>query len=99
MSTVAQMAQEFSKGNGKKLSHRSVVLRYPLGAPNEYLLHNNIIAQFDPNNRSLSLHWCGWYSPTTANHMNAILRAFGIAQSVSYAQARDSGTGSVIFSV
>lgn len=44
-----------------------------------YWLHGHAIA-FD---------WCGWHTPTTANHMNAILALLPHSMRVSYAEARD----------
>ena len=91
--TRKTMALEFIKGNGRKLAHSSVELRYPLGAPNEYRLHGNVIASFYPDEgkRTVTFDWCGWYTPTTAAHMNEILRAMGSTIRVSYSQARNSG--------
>ena len=89
--TRKTMALEFVKGNDRKLAHPSVELRYPLGAPNEYRLHGNVIASFNPGERTITFDWCGWYTPTTAAHMNEILRAVNSGMRVSYAQARDSG--------
>lgn len=86
--TVKQMAEEFVKGDGRKLAHRAVELRYPLGSPNEYRLHGNVIARLLPADGSIEFNWCGWYTPTTANHMNAILRAGGRSIRVSYARYR-----------
>ncbi len=88
--TVADMAREFVKLNGRKLSHRSVTLRYPLGSPNEYLLHGHVIARIDMC-KNITFDWCGWYTRTTAAHMNEILRAANKPIRVSYSQARDAG--------
>lgn len=90
--TVKQMAAEFVKGNGRKLAHRSVELCYPLGSPNEYRLHGNVIARLGEGD-NIELDWCGWYGPTTANHMNAILAAQGIPNRVGYAAARKANQG------
>ena len=59
-----------------------------------YRLHGNIIAIDTPE--GILFNWCGWYTPTTANHMNEILRAMyaGGGKSwtkVSYSAARTSG--------
>lgn len=90
MTTVAGMALAFKKG--LKRSHRSVTLRYPLGAPNEYILHGNIICYHYEDRRELAFHWCGWYGPTTAKHMNSVMKAFGVfGRRVGYAKARDFG--------
>lgn len=89
--TVATMAREFVKMNGRKLSHRSVELRYPMGGPVEYRLYGNVIATITHRGAPITFNWCGWYGPTTANHINNILRAAGKACRVSYAQARKDG--------
>ena len=93
MTTIAQLATEFAKGNGRKLSHPSVELRYPLGDAVEYRLHGNVIARLYTDTGRVDGDWCGWYTPTTANHLNHILKAFKIDRRVSYAQARDAGVG------
>ena len=91
--TRKTMALEFIKGNGRKLAHPSVELRYPLGAPNEDRLHGNVVASFYPDEgkRTVTFNWCNWYTPTTAARINEILRAMNSGMRVSYAQARDSG--------
>jgi hypothetical protein len=91
MATVTQMAQEFVKFDGRKIAHSSVELRYPLGDGNEYRLHGNVICRQYEKNGPLHFDWCDWYTPTTANHMNEILKAAGKDKRVSYAQARDAG--------
>lgn len=57
----------------------------------EYRLHGNLIAQRTLG--GLVIDWCGWYTPTTAAHLNSILRAFGVDERVSYAAARDAQAG------
>lgn len=52
-----------------------------------YTLHKTIIAR--KTDAGLTLNWGGWHTPTTANHLNAILDAAGARFRVSYAQARD----------
>jgi hypothetical protein len=64
----------------------------------EYRLHGHVIASrpwgnLDPD--LIRFDWCGWYTPSTAAHMNDILRALGVNMRVSYAQARDGKTDSV----
>jgi hypothetical protein len=54
-----------------------------------YWLHGHPIARREGN--ALILDWCGWYTTTTASHMNQILRAFGFTCRLSYATARDAG--------
>lgn len=35
--------------------------------------------------------WSGWYTPTTASHMNEVLRAINANIRVAYSTARDNG--------
>jgi hypothetical protein len=59
-----------------------------------YWLHGNLIAlRILPN--VVRFNWCSWYTPTTAAHMNDILRALGVNMRVSYTQARDGRADSV----
>lgn len=53
-----------------------------------YYLHGSVIAQ--RRTCGVEFHWCGWYTHTTANHMNKILAEMGSNLRVSYAQARDT---------
>jgi len=60
----------------------------------EYLLHGHKIAErITPT--VFRFNWCGWYTPTTAAHMNDILRAIGSGLRVSYTAARDGKADSV----
>lgn len=52
-----------------------------------YTLHDSPIAVRQGD--AVVFHWHGFYTRTTANHMNAVLRAFGADFRVSFAQARD----------
>ena len=64
----------------------------------EYRLHGHCIARWiepTPGHWIVRFDWCGWYTPTTAAHMNDILRALGVNMRVSYAQARDGRADSV----
>jgi hypothetical protein len=60
-----------------------------------YQLHGHTIARweaFDCEGETLiTMSWCGYYTPTTASHMNAILKALEAPTRVSYARARDLG--------
>lgn len=87
--TVFRMAEGFLSVYGPKLTHKTVSLHYPMGLPREYRLHNNVIARMYAD--KMVFDWCGWYTPTTANHMNNILTVMGSSKRVSYAHARDSG--------
>ena len=89
--TVDTMAREFVHGD-RKLSHPSVEIRYPLGSGTEYLLHGNRICRKGDAGNALHFDWCGWYTQTTARHMNVILHAAGRETRVSYSQARKAGT-------
>lgn len=58
-----------------------------------YYLHGHpIVTKLEKG--GMSFDWCGWHTPTTANHMNKIMQAlgdrtFGLHR-VSYAQSRDA---------
>lgn len=54
-----------------------------------YMLHGHIIAE--RVDHSIRFYWCGWYTVTTANHMNTILKEIGAKFRVSYAHDRDLG--------
>lgn len=53
-----------------------------------YTLHKSAIAVRTGND--VCFYWHRWYTPTTASHMNALLRALGAPTRVSYATARDT---------
>lgn len=54
-----------------------------------YKLHGHAIAEWA--NGSVIINWCGWYTSTTARHLNAILKATGKDLRVSYTQAKKAG--------
>ena len=58
-----------------------------------YWLHgNNICTKYGKDGRIvLVFDWCGYYTNTTRNHMNIILRTALSNVRVSAAQARDKG--------
>lgn len=58
-----------------------------------YWLHGHAIAtKYGLDGRwVLAFDWCGHYTPTTTNHINAILHAAGASTRVSYAAARRAG--------
>ena len=58
-----------------------------------YRLHNTDIARKIPG--GVELNWGGWYKPTTASHMNEVLRAVGANTRVDFAMARDLGETTV----
>ena len=53
-----------------------------------YVLHESPIAKWVDD--QVQFYWHGYYTKTTASHMNEILRALGAGFRVSYAAARDS---------
>jgi hypothetical protein len=53
-----------------------------------YLLHGHAIAVKE--GKGVVFYWHGFWTMTTASHMNEILRALGAPFRVSYANARDS---------
>ena len=57
-----------------------------------YTLHKTVIARKTAG--GTNFNWGGYYTPTTAAHMNAILRAMGSDCRVPYAQDRDDRTTS-----
>jgi hypothetical protein len=54
----------------------------------EYRLHGHRIAHKIVG--GIELDWCGYHTQTTARHMNAVLRAFGLSDRVSAAAASRS---------
>lgn len=55
-----------------------------------YWLHGHPIAR-KVEGGSVIISWCGWYTRTTASHINAIARAYGSGNRFSYSYARDKG--------
>lgn len=60
-----------------------------------YWLHGNKIAEKGING-SVIIHWCGWYTRTTANHLNYIAKAYGYNRRFSAKLAEDSNTSTEI---
>lgn len=56
---------------------------------NAYVLHETTICSRNPDG-TYTFNWGGFYTATTASHMNAILAGMNAPFRVSYAQARDS---------
>ncbi len=79
---IDQVAKAFINGNSAACHNSNT-------DGTEYKLHGHIIAK--KTDTGFVLNWCGWYTRTTANHMNKILKAAGKDVRVSYAQARDYG--------
>ena len=58
-----------------------------------YMLHGHTIATKYgmPGKWVVVFEWCGWYTMTTANHMNEILKAGGAPFRVGYSSAKKAG--------
>lgn len=92
MKTVKHVAAAFVAGDTAKCHNA-----YTDGWT--YWLHGHPIAKrYDRGDYpfNLTLNWCGWYTPTTTNHLNAIAKAVG-ARGVSYSQARAAGVKHFLF--
>lgn len=55
-----------------------------------YQLHGHTIARKRIAAGDIEFNWCGYHTPTTANHLNKIRREMNLPI-VSYAVARDAG--------
>ena len=89
MTTIKQVAEAFINGE-------SATCYNALTNGTEYQLHRTIIANKLPDG-GIQFSWGGWYTATTANHMNKILETLGEQQGnkylydrVSYARSRDN---------
>ena len=80
MATKRQTAQAFVNGKSAKCHNAKT-------DGESYTLHRSIIAS--RNLGTVTFNWCGFYTRTTAAHMDEILRELGSPRRVSYAQARD----------
>jgi hypothetical protein len=60
-----------------------------------YTLHKSPIAVHEGS--AVVFFWHGYYTTTTASHMNAILKAIGSDMRVSYAKARDTGATTFVW--
>lgn len=93
-----ELAFAFAQGRPGK-SHNARVESLTGGGV-VYILHRTaIVVRERPDSPTLVLQWGGWHTSTTARHMNAVLRAVGVRERVSYAGARDSGIQSQVFAV
>jgi hypothetical protein len=79
---IDQVAKAFINGNSAACHNSNT-------NGTEYKLHGHVIAK--KTETGFTLYWCGWYTMTTANHMNKILKAAGKNVRVSYAQSRELG--------
>lgn len=77
----AELAKAFVAG-GSGSCHNAVT------DGSRYLLHGHAIAVKE--GKGVVFFWHGYYTTTTASHMNEILRALGAPFRVSYANARDN---------
>lgn len=90
MSTINQVANAFAAGHAAKCGNA-------VTDGGNYWLHGNRIAQFNGGRTGVTIDWCGYYTPTTANHINRVLDACGINVRVSYAKARDNQVQTTTF--
>jgi hypothetical protein len=83
MTTRQQVADAFQAGRAAKCHNAKTDGR-------SYWLHGHEIATRQPDG-SVLFAWRGWYTPTTAAHMNSIIASLRnpIAKRVSYARHRD----------
>jgi len=65
MSTIQQVAHAFVAGN-KAQCHNAMT------DGKAYYLHGHIIARCIPCSDHITYDWCGYYTATTAHHLNAI---------------------------
>lgn len=81
--TVQSVANAFAQGRAAKCHNAAT-------DGQTYTLHGSQIAFKTPEGL-VQLDWCGYYTGTTARHLNAILKEYGQPFRVSYAQARQGG--------
>lgn len=88
----AQLAHAFASGQSKGSCHNARI------DADTYYLHGSAIARVDRVNMVVTGNWCGYYTATTASHLNAIIKALRqqsslvVSDNVSYAQARNTNT-------
>lgn len=87
--TITELAAAFAAGTPGKCHNACVRVDRDGGV--QYLLHGHVIASRCPLGTT-TFYWCGWYTPTTANHLRHLSKATGIAFPASYAHARDNRT-------
>lgn len=88
---IQELAQAFAAGRTSGSCHNATINEHG------YWLHGNLIASL--GGFSVMGDWCGYYTRTTASHLNAIAEACiskgmkrATPHKVSYAEARNSGT-------
>lgn len=77
-----QLAKAFVAGNTGKCHNAHT-------DGNTYYLHGHPIVQ--KIGSEYKFNWCGWYTQTTASHMNFVLRTLNAGVHVSAARHRDEG--------
>lgn len=82
--TVAQLAAAFAQRQEGRCHNAH-------STGSQYILHKTVIAEWTID-ESLRLSWGGYYTATTANHLNHILKAAGKSVRVSRKAAREMGT-------
>lgn len=85
MSTIEQTAQAF-------VNHKSARCHNAHTDGQRYTLHRTVIVYWNEQGQ-LVTDWGGYYTRTTASHINAVLKAYGSVRRVSYAKARDNNEG------
>jgi hypothetical protein len=90
MATIDQVARAFINGQTAKCHNATT-------SGTEYKLHNTVIAR--KVDGGIEFNWGGFYTTTTASHMNAVIKAaYGCgAKRVSYAQARNSKATTFVY--
>lgn len=68
MTTIKQVAEAFASGNKAKCHNAET-------DGQSYWLHGNKIAFKSPMTGDVMADWCGYYTVTTANHLNHIVDA------------------------
>ena len=86
--SIQRVAQAFMQGK-PATSHNSKT------DGSSYWLHGNKIAEKGIGG-SVIIHWCGWYTPTTANHLNHISKVYSCNRRFSAKMAKDSNTSTEI---
>ena len=79
---MKQLAQAFANGKAGRCHNAHT-------DGTTYTLHQSPIAVRQGD--AVVFHWHGFYTKSTANHMNHILRAFGANFRASFSRARDTG--------
>lgn len=89
MSTIEQTAQAFVNGKSAHCHNAHT-------DGQRYTLHRTVIVYRNEQGQ-LVTDWGGFYTRTTASHMNAVLKAYGSSRRVSYAKARDNKEGKMTY--